>query len=104
MQEIEMQEIKLQKIEIDMSFMHKVLQENFEQERIKLKECLDEISLKIEPKIFPLDTEAMNRAGEKVATIAKYIPHFKPGKEMRDRVNAQYGTPIIEASNGDEDD
>lgn len=31
------------------------------------------------------------KTGEKVATIPKYTPHFKPGKELRDRVNAQYG-------------
>lgn len=28
------------------------------------------------------------RTGEKVVTLPKYAPHFKPGKEMRDRVNA----------------
>jgi integration host factor subunit beta len=31
------------------------------------------------------------KTGEKVATIPKYTPHFKPGKELRDRVNGQYG-------------
>lgn len=44
------------------------------------------------------------KTGEKVATIAKYIPHFKPGKEMRDRVNAKYGTPIIDTHNNDDED
>lgn len=38
------------------------------------------------------------KTGEKVATIAKYTPYFKPGKELRDRVNAQYGQPMIEES------
>ena len=38
------------------------------------------------------------KTGEKVATIAKYTPYFKPGKELRDRVNAQYGKPMIEES------
>lgn len=28
------------------------------------------------------------KTGEKVVTEAKYSPHFKPGKELRDRVNA----------------
>lgn len=28
------------------------------------------------------------KTGEKVVTAAKYCPHFKPGKELRDRVNA----------------
>jgi len=28
------------------------------------------------------------KTGEKVVTEAKYSPHFKPGKEMRERVDA----------------
>lgn len=28
------------------------------------------------------------KTGEKVITKAKYTPHFKPGKELRERVNA----------------
>ncbi|KGP62337.1 integration host factor subunit beta [Legionella norrlandica] len=28
------------------------------------------------------------KTGEKVITEAKYSPHFKPGKELRERVNA----------------
>lgn len=35
------------------------------------------------------------KTGEKVATIAKFTPAFKPGKDLRDRVNAQYGQPMI---------
>jgi integration host factor subunit beta len=27
------------------------------------------------------------RTGEKVVTMPKYAPHFKPGKQMRDRIN-----------------
>ncbi|WP_330925621.1 integration host factor subunit beta [Candidatus Sororendozoicomonas aggregata] len=27
------------------------------------------------------------KTGESVALPAKYVPHFKPGKDMRDRVN-----------------
>ncbi len=27
------------------------------------------------------------KTGEKVELEGKYVPHFKPGKEMRDRVN-----------------
>lgn len=34
------------------------------------------------------------KTGEKVATIGKYTPHFKPGKEMRERVNSTYGQPL----------
>lgn len=28
------------------------------------------------------------KTGESVALTEKYVPHFKPGKEMRERVNA----------------
>jgi integration host factor subunit beta len=31
------------------------------------------------------------KTGEKVALPARYTPRFKPGKEMRDRVNAAAG-------------
>lgn len=29
------------------------------------------------------------KTGESVELTGKYVPHFKPGKELRDRVNAQ---------------
>lgn len=32
------------------------------------------------------------KTGERVFTTAKYTPHFKPGKDMRDRVNASRST------------
>ncbi|MBA2656691.1 MAG: integration host factor subunit beta [Tatlockia sp.] len=32
------------------------------------------------------------KTGEKVVTEAKYSPHFKPGKELRERVDASRGT------------
>jgi len=31
------------------------------------------------------------KTGEKVVTEAKYSPHFKPGKELRERVDASKG-------------
>lgn len=31
------------------------------------------------------------KTGEKVVTEAKYSPHFKPGKELRERVDASRG-------------
>jgi integration host factor subunit beta len=34
------------------------------------------------------------KSGEAVALAAKYVPHFKPGKEMRERVNEGAGTEI----------
>lgn len=35
------------------------------------------------------------KTGEKVITEAKYSPHFKPGKELRERVDAsRKNTPI----------
>jgi integration host factor subunit beta len=30
------------------------------------------------------------KTGESVALAGKHVPHFKPGKEMRERVNQQY--------------
>lgn len=37
------------------------------------------------------------KTGEKVVTEAKYSPHFKPGKELRERVDASRHTrPIKE--------
>jgi len=30
------------------------------------------------------------KTGESVALSGKYVPHFKPGKELRERVNAVY--------------
>lgn len=32
------------------------------------------------------------KTGESVALSKKYVPHFKPGKELRDRVDAASGT------------
>jgi integration host factor subunit beta len=31
-----------------------------------------------------------------VALAGKYVPHFKPGKDLRDRVNDNKGLPIKE--------
>lgn len=36
------------------------------------------------------------KTGEKVVTEAKYSPHFKPGKELRERVNSSRATHPIE--------
>ncbi len=30
------------------------------------------------------------KSGEPVALPAKYVPHFKPGKELREKVNNKY--------------
>jgi integration host factor subunit beta len=35
------------------------------------------------------------KTGDSVALPGKHVPHFKPGKELRDRVNS--GTPATEA-------
>ena len=34
------------------------------------------------------------KTGEKVRCPGKYVPHFKPGKELRERVNDGAGEPI----------
>jgi integration host factor subunit beta len=33
------------------------------------------------------------KTGEPVTLDAKYVPHFKPGKELRERVNLATGIP-----------
>lgn len=35
------------------------------------------------------------KTGEKMKTAEKFSPHFKPGKELRDRVNASRQTSTI---------
>jgi integration host factor subunit beta len=44
------------------------------------------------------------KTGESVALAGKHVPHFKPGKELRERVNERAGEPLIAASGPDEDD
>ena len=34
------------------------------------------------------------KTGEPVALAGKYVPHFKPGKDLRERVNASRHFPI----------
>ena len=34
------------------------------------------------------------KSGEAVALSGKYVPHFKPGKELRERVNSNQHLPI----------
>lgn len=34
------------------------------------------------------------KTGESVALAGKYVPHFKPGKELRERVNSNIGREI----------
>jgi integration host factor subunit beta len=34
------------------------------------------------------------KTGEAVALAGKYVPHFKPGKDLRDRVNDNRNLPI----------
>jgi integration host factor subunit beta len=33
------------------------------------------------------------KTGDSVALTSKYVPHFKPGKELRDRVNLSDDSP-----------
>lgn len=37
------------------------------------------------------------RSGEKVMVPEKRVPHFKPGKELRERVDATSGQPLVNA-------
>ena len=34
------------------------------------------------------------KTGESVSLEGKRVPHFKPGKDMRDRINASRDTPL----------
>lgn len=36
------------------------------------------------------------KTGEAVALAGKFVPHFKPGKDLRDRVNENRNLPIKE--------
>ena len=44
------------------------------------------------------------KTGEKLVTNPKYAAHFKPGKELRERVNANRNTPIETVSQADLED
>ena len=41
------------------------------------------------------------KTGESVGLAGKYVPHFKPGKELRDRVNASLQADVPAADTGD---
>lgn len=43
------------------------------------------------------------KTGEKIVTIEKYAPHFKAGKDLRERINANRHLPIKLATNEAED-
>lgn len=44
------------------------------------------------------------KSGDAVALRGKYVPHFKPGKELRERVNSQSGSSdAIEPANASMD-
>jgi integration host factor subunit beta len=36
------------------------------------------------------------KSGDKVMVPEKRVPHFKPGKELRERVDEMVGQPIVE--------
>lgn len=44
------------------------------------------------------------KTGEKLVTQPKHAVHFKPGKELRESVDASRGTPLQESDMGDADD
>lgn len=44
------------------------------------------------------------KTGEKLITEPKYAVHFKPGKELREAVNASRGTPIQDMTDDGDDD
>ncbi|WP_028311008.1 integration host factor subunit beta [Derxia gummosa] len=44
------------------------------------------------------------KSGQKVEVPAKRVPHFKAGKELRERVDDKVGTPIIDTDRGNDGD
>jgi integration host factor subunit beta len=46
--------------------------------------------------VRPPRTGRNPKSGEKVMVPEKWAPHFKPGKELRERVDAMVGQPIKE--------
>lgn len=44
------------------------------------------------------------KTGERLHTKPKYAVHFKVGKEMRERINAMIGKPIIREDSKDNND
>ena len=44
------------------------------------------------------------KTGEKLITQPKYAVHFKPGKELREQVNASKHIPLQDTDMGDADD
>ena len=44
------------------------------------------------------------KTGTRVYTEAKYTPHFKPGKDLRERVNASRGRVPITGGDHEEED
>ena len=55
-------------------------------ERIEIR-CFGSFSLRFRPPRIGRNP----RTGEAVAVSAKYVPHFKPGKELRDRISGAKG-------------
>ncbi|MEA3639121.1 MAG: integration host factor subunit beta [Lamprobacter sp.] len=44
------------------------------------------------------------KTGDAVALSGKYVPHFKPGKELRDRVNQAYQETLAQLEQNDPDE
>src|SRR5579864_4971687 len=44
------------------------------------------------------------KTGEKLVTEPKYAVHFKPGKELREQVNASRHIPLTDEAGGDADE
>jgi integration host factor subunit beta len=43
------------------------------------------------------------KTGDAVALAGKHVPHFKPGKELRDRVNQAYQEELARLEQGESD-
>jgi integration host factor subunit beta len=43
------------------------------------------------------------KTGEEVATLERYIPHFKAGKELRNRINHRGKAPLLNSKDNHEE-
>jgi integration host factor subunit beta len=43
------------------------------------------------------------KTGDSVSLSGKYVPHFKPGKELRERVNLRYAVDVKAPVGGEEE-
>jgi len=78
--------------DIELSVSHvlnRIVEALYTGDRVEIR-CFGSFTLRYRP-----PRNAHNpKTGIRVITLPKYVPHFKPGKDLRDRVNASKHLPI----------